>query len=799
MYRLPSPTTAVRLAVATALVIAPLSLMPPASADILGGGAVGAAPQGGQPVVNGVVQPRTDGRDASSADKALASCWDVKMSYPNSPSGLYWLYTPSMAAPDQFYCDMTTDGGGWVLIGRGREGWSFLEDGQGSSAEVAATITGTAAFAPKHLNGTTVRGLLNGGAVQSLPDGLRVRRAATATGSLWQEVRLYPSRFGDWRWALGATYPLTKATYNGVAVAGGWTVSNGADTARGNTMRTSKRISNTFLPGFGYGSQIIGTNSATTYMWSATNAGWAIPFAQLYLRPHVRWDDLTWPSVAAGLPSTTVRSTASNLAAAQPAGVSGLANGFTTERDTEVRALAQIGSTMFVGGNFAQVDDYVAKTSTPQKYLAAFDVNTGAWIPGFRPVLNGKVNALVALPGGQLAVGGEFTTVNGAARAGLVALDPVTGQADPGFTSAVELRANGVVSPGTVTAMGLSGTTLYLGGSFSHLAGGGAGFSYLKRAARIDATTGRPDAAWNPAFDGTPIFVRLSAAGDRAYYGGFMATMNDGVTPAYRFTVVSTGASAVPVPGLAKFVPSTATGNPYQQTGIEVGDRFWLGGSEHAFFMYNRPTFALLRGNITQNDNGGGGDFQSSAADGDVVYGSCHCILSHNYGGATTWPVPTNFDDVEGLRYIGAYDATTGHMIGTFQPQMETRAVRGPWAMTVDSNGVLWAGGDTTRTKVAATTWQTSGGFSRFPRVDTVAPATPATPTVTDNGDGTVTVAWSAAETGLRFQLYRGDQVVWSGTSWKATLPAVAGAAYAVRATDKAGNTSATTAQVMAP
>ena len=122
-----------------------------------------------------------------------------------------------------------------------------------------------------------------------------------------------------------------------------------------------------------------------------------------------------------------------------------------------------------------------------------------------------------------------------------------------------------------------------------------------------------------------------------------------------------------------------------------------------------------------------------------MVYGSCHCILSHNYGGATTWPVPNNFDNVEGLRYIGAYDATTGRMIGSFQPQMETRAVRGPWAMTVDTNGVLWAGGDTTRTKVASTTWQTSGGFSRFPRVDTVAPATPASPSVTDNGDGTGT------------------------------------------------------------
>jgi hypothetical protein len=277
-----------------------------------------------------------------------------------------------------------------------------------------------------------------------------------------------------------------------------------------------------------------------------------------------------------------------------------------------------------------------------------------------------------------------------------------------------------------------------------------------------------------------------------------MATMNDGANATYRFAVVSTGASAVPVTGLATWVPSSNS-NGYQQTGLEVRDRFWLGGSEHSFFLYDRPTFGLLRGNITRSDSGSGGDFQSSAADGNVVYGSCHCILSSNYGGAVRWPTPTTFDDVAALRYIGAYDATTGRQIESFLPQMDTRAVRGPWAMTVDTSGMLWAGGDTTRTKVAATTWQTSGGFSRFPRVDTTAPATPSNLALTANADNTVTVSWTGPETGLRYLVYRGDAVVWSGTSWKATLPAPSGAAYAVRAVDKTGNASATTAQVLAP
>ncbi|HEY1740331.1 MAG TPA: fibrinogen-like YCDxxxxGGGW domain-containing protein, partial [Acidimicrobiia bacterium] len=78
----------------------------------------------------------------SSAD-AAPSCWAIKQSFPSSASGIYWLQTVALVAPQQFYCDMTTDGGGWVLIGRGRTGWTFHETGQGTPAAVSTTVTGT--------------------------------------------------------------------------------------------------------------------------------------------------------------------------------------------------------------------------------------------------------------------------------------------------------------------------------------------------------------------------------------------------------------------------------------------------------------------------------------------------------------------------------------------------------------------------------------------------------------------------------------------------------------------------------
>ena len=56
-------------------------------------------------------------RDGSTAERAAASCWEIKQKAPGANDGLYWLQTPQLGAPQQFRCDMTTDGGGFVLCG----------------------------------------------------------------------------------------------------------------------------------------------------------------------------------------------------------------------------------------------------------------------------------------------------------------------------------------------------------------------------------------------------------------------------------------------------------------------------------------------------------------------------------------------------------------------------------------------------------------------------------------------------------------------------------------------------------
>src|SRR3954447_2449671 len=98
---------------------------------------------------------------------------------------------------------MTTDGGGWVLIGRRRQGSAFTAEAQQAATTVARPASGTAAFAPAHLTNDLVNGLLDNRAPNALDDGLRVRRAKDAAGSTWQELRLQFSNMTTSSWAIG--------------------------------------------------------------------------------------------------------------------------------------------------------------------------------------------------------------------------------------------------------------------------------------------------------------------------------------------------------------------------------------------------------------------------------------------------------------------------------------------------------------------------------------------------------------------------------------------------------------------
>ena len=152
--------------------------------------------------------------NGATQESAAPSCWSIKQNYPASTDGTYWLRTNTLVQPLQVYCDMTTDGGGWELIGRGRQGWSFAYNGQQTAAQVRNPVSGTGAFTPAALSTDQVNGLMNGGRMDGLTDGLRVRRARNSTGTTWQDVRLYPTNYGQWSWGLGGGIYLNRMCFD---------------------------------------------------------------------------------------------------------------------------------------------------------------------------------------------------------------------------------------------------------------------------------------------------------------------------------------------------------------------------------------------------------------------------------------------------------------------------------------------------------------------------------------------------------------------------------------------------------
>ncbi|GAB7051344.1 hypothetical protein JCM9534A_64700 [Catenuloplanes indicus JCM 9534] len=149
-------------------------------------------------------------------------------------------------------------------------------------------------------------------------------------------------------------------------------------------------------------------------------------------------------------------------------------------RNGEVRAFAQIGDAVYVGGTFTQLRTAANATWISRSYLFAYDRTTGALHTTFLPVLDGAVNSLAVNPEGDLVVGGAFRNVNGVERRNLVAVDPQTGATVGDWVG----RSDG----GVVRTMKLLGDDLYVGGAFNWLNG-------VERhgLARIDASSGAID------------------------------------------------------------------------------------------------------------------------------------------------------------------------------------------------------------------------------------------------------------------------------------------------------------------
>lgn len=725
--------------------------------------------------------------NGTSPQQAAASCWEIKTLTPAAPSGVYWLRTPKLVVPTQFYCDQTTDGGGWVLIARGRDGWKENYEGYGTAAQVSAVVTGTAAFVPRQLSSEVVDGLLNGARPDSLADSVRLVRATNTAGTTFQESRFKYTKLERWTWAFRSETPIGAFSFAGSNGSGGQSGNFGTDqNLRRVYMQTA--AAQNWTIGFSFGTSARGSNAAGSYIWSASaTAGNPQPFTQMYLRPKLLQANVgnaVIPDAGSAAWAQTPLAQTGSLPTVW--GVSGLANGSTSEMSTEVQAFTQSDSTVYAGGNFQFVQQNKTGTGqVQQSYLAGFNVDSGAWISTFRPTFNGQVKALVTLPNGLVVAGGEFTVANGQPHAGVVVLNPADGSTNNSVTVNVRNALSGGVLQ--VRSLKTEGDWLYLGGNFTHVGGGTHPdvTVYSRAAARVSIANGTPDTSWNPAFNGTVSEVEPSTDGTRLYAAGYFTSTNS--VTANKIAALRTTA------GAAKVTPDwtmISSGNAdFQFTVSEAAARVWHGGSEHDLFSYSKDNFTRLSTNIAKYN----GDFQTSEINNGTLYAGCHCN-DFIYSGASFWPnLGSSWTNADKLGFVGAWNAETGVIEQDFNPVLDTRAGHGAWGTFSDSSGNLWIGGDFNNSVTSAGASQWAGGFVRFAPRDATAPPAPTNLTAASNGLDD-NLAWQASpEPNTSYQVLRNDRVIGTTSGTSFSTAAVSGGRYFVRSVDSAGNYSPST------
>lgn len=742
--------------------------------------------------------------DGLTQPNAGASCWGIKQAFPASTDGIYWLLTPAMDRPLQVYCDMTTSGGGWMLVARGREGWSFKNTGQGTPGQVRTTVTGSGAFAPAALSQALVNGLLNGAAVNGLPDGIRVERATSTTGTTWHNMYLFPAAT-TWTWSLPAGQRLTKIRLGTTDYPNGNTKDTGASFydypasplqgASGTSrLRTYASSSNNWLQGWGFGTGMTGSTSSTSYLYRVSG-GFTLPFSRIWLRPQIANGSVTFPVLPAnGFTADPNPPGLKNTPEPMPFGVVGLNHTNEDTLDpwnTTVNVLKVHGDRVFVGGRFTGVQQGPSGATTAQGSLAAFDLD-GNWISSFHPTIAGRVWDMTFTPDGKLIIGGDFTSVNGQPNtAGLAALDPTTGD----VITAWHVNVSHTSQPMRVRGLDQRNGWIYVTGRFNRVQGGTWNQITVSNAISVNTTNGDPG-TWKPVLSGTGVRVRAAAAGDRVYLAGYFNAINGDTNQGYHG--ITDAATGVPSAGVGPYLPSAAPDQDhYQQAVAESGNEILVGGAEHTFQAYDRNRQNLLYSTITQK----GGDSQAIETFGGYIYLGCHCPESI-FQGTNSWPDPAGFFAVDPVSFVSRFDAAT-HQYDTSWYPASLKGVQdeGVWTIDQDSRGCVWVGGDLIQgaaSGVAANDWL--GGFGRFCPTDSTVPTTPTGLTTTPVGSG-LTVSWNPATDAsgaVTYDVYRNNRVIATvgGTSF--TDPTVTGAVrYTVRAVDSSGNRSASPAPIL--
>ncbi|SDF11888.1 PKD domain-containing protein [Blastococcus fimeti] len=477
----------------------------------------------------------------------------------------------------------------------------------------------------------------------------------------------------------------------------------------------------------------------------------------------------------------------------------------TVQTNGVVWSMATVGTTVYATGSFTTATPSGGGAGAARGNLLAFDVRTGALIPGFDHRLNGQGRIVVASPdGSRIYVGGDFTTVDGIARGHVAAFDVATGALVPGFAPTTNQA---------VYSLAVAGSTVYAGGNFTT-----AGGQTRTRLAAFNASTGALT-SWAPTANNTVRGIVVDPTGTRIVLAGQFGTVN-GIT-AYSIASVDTAG------GDAKSQPwgINNTGDPAGAWSLKL-----YGGVAYA------SVYAYQIGNVegvvafdpTTLDlvwmNDCHGDPYDTWSDGTVLYNASH---AHDCETAGSFPDPNPRTWQRAVAMTvaatGILKATTDlprytswegrpspsilHFWPTLNTGTYTQQFQGPWSVTGAGDYVVFGG------EFTSVNGRSQSGLVRFAR-PSVAPndrgpeltAAQMRPQATSNTAGEVVVRFPSSydmdDAALTYQVFRdgGTTPVHTATVesawWKrpvqqftdTTAPAGSTATYRVTVTDPYGN-----------
>ena len=230
---------------------------------------------------------QTDPNDAEDLPEGITELDTISV----LPTGSYNM----LAGSRKFSAYVENDGThSWFLVGRGREGWTWDANGQGTDAEISDTETlGTPeAFAPAAYDTATINELIaNSGSVLTDVE-IRIKRASNSAGTAYEEARWRPISETDWRWNFdtGMTVDYEVVATNGAT--GGQTgiringntrdfELGGNDADRIFTWQWDQHATK----GFSYGNLVnTGSSDPGNYLYERVDENHAIPYSEVYIR-----------------------------------------------------------------------------------------------------------------------------------------------------------------------------------------------------------------------------------------------------------------------------------------------------------------------------------------------------------------------------------------------------------------------------------------------------------------------------------------------------------------------------------